>query len=292
MRRITVTIATAAVIVVAALAGCSSSGRTSHTPAPVSAAAAAEAAVTPVVPAVDITAPTVGQCWTLPDLASGQTWHTWEGSPAVDCTAEHNAVTFAVAQLPGGAYPAPDAQGHPVFTEAAAAAFKSACVTNIEKQRIGTRVQAFWYLPTSEQWAAGAHWARCDLSVLALGPTSTTALEPLTQLPDEILAAGHYSYQMCVDTPLDAATNPPSDGLAQGSYVDCAGSYQWRFGNALELNGPEYPGVEQARAAAEQMCTDLYTMLGGEYLSFSWPASQADWDGGSHWVKCWISPKG
>lgn len=160
MRRITVTIATAAVMVVAALAGCSSSGQTSRTPAPVSAAAAAEAAVTPVVPAVDITAPTVGQCWTLPDLASGQTWHTWEGSPAADCTAEHNAVTFAVAQLPDQAYPAPDAEGHPVFTEAATAAFRSACATDIEPQIVGTRVLAFSYLPTSEQWAAGARWAR------------------------------------------------------------------------------------------------------------------------------------
>lgn len=291
MRRIRVTLAAAAVVVVAALTGCSTSGDTGESQAPAPVATTQATATAPVEPAVDVAAPTIGQCWTLPDLVSGQTWHTWGGAPAVDCAAEHTAVTFAVAELPDEAYPATDAQDELVLTEALGSALDSACFTPTEKQRVGTRIYAFLYFPTAEQWAAGARWARCDLSVLALGPTSTTVLAPLTQAPDEILAAAHTSYQTCVDTPLDAATHGPGDGWAEASLVDCAGPHQWKYADGWTLDDAEYPGVEETAALATQMCSDIREILLGAYSSVFWPSTQAEWDSGSRDVQCWISPR-
>ena len=293
MRRISVTLAAAAVVVTA-LAGCSTSGstneaQTSTPPAATAEATSAVAADVPVVPAVDISAPTVGQCWTLPDTTSADTWHAWAGGPAVGCAATHTAVTFGVAAFSAEeAYPAEGV----AYSGPVRAALDSGCYPPaVDKQVVGTRVYRYMYFPTAEQWSVGARWARCDLSILALGPTAGTALAPLTQSQDEIIAAAHTSYQKCLTQQGDPSTVGPATSSADATWVDCAGVYTWKFADGWKMTEGTYPGEEKTKATEQQVCKSVRDILLGAYTAVSWP-TQADWDAGLRSVQCWISYRG
>jgi hypothetical protein len=287
MRSIRVTLAAVAVVIATALAGCSASGGPSERQT-TSTTVSATAAVPEITaaPAIDIAAPTVGQCWTLPDTTFGNAWYTWAGGPAVDCAAVHTAVTLGVAAFSAEeAYPVADV----AYSGPVRAVVDSVCYPpSVDKQIVGTRVYRYIYFPTAEQWAAGARWARCDLSILALGTTAGTALAPLTQSRDEILAAAHTSYQKCLTQPGDAAKVGPARSSTDSTWVDCAGVYTWKFADGWKMTEAAYPGEKETKATEQQVCNSVRDVLHGKYAAVSWP-TQADWDAGNRSVQCWIS---
>ncbi|HWU33529.1 MAG TPA: septum formation family protein, partial [Marmoricola sp.] len=133
------------------------------------------------------TAPTPGACR---DLTFNAAESNSDATPVVPCASPHTSVTVAVGSLI-------DKQ-HPTITNLSSPAIQkrliSTCQQDVMRYVEGSNeayalslVQAIWFLPTTEQFAAGAHWYRCDLVVLA----GQSRLAPLPSRVRGLLARPH-----------------------------------------------------------------------------------------------------
>ncbi len=225
---------------------------------PLSAARAADAA-TPTDP------PVAGQCRTLTYAGMQGSSDT---SQVVPCSQSHTAKTIAVPALPGDVDPATasttqlDTAANKVCASAVAPYFKG---THIEKD------MALWawgyFLPDSDQLAAGDDWVECDVVVIS------PAKQRLMPLPN-------------VTKPLYAGKEPKAAlachaGAKGQSVVSCAQSHQWHPVGGFMMRKGSYPTKKPFLKAGQKCHAITHT---GKYL-VTWPLKAA-WTAGDRAVIC------
>lgn len=173
------------------------------------------------------TLPESGECWNLSaqELDEGMAMVSSSASP-VECGAEHNSITVAVAGVPpehevlvegavasGQAVdPGHEANWRSVVTPACSAAwdqaFSSAAV-DVEGSGIASSYKAstlhgYAWLPTAEEWNGGARWVRCDIANTTAEPVSFETPTPdLGEIPDELIACLNANAEGYLAMPCD-----------------------------------------------------------------------------------------
>ena len=106
-----------------------------------------------------VEAPAVGTCWRMPPATAADETYWFDDSPQVPCTQRHTLETVAVYALD---------QATPK-----AAKEQDAVCDEDARLYIGTSSKTwvpwhyYFFLPSREQVAAGASWARCDVAFAA-----------------------------------------------------------------------------------------------------------------------------
>lgn len=270
MRRLLV--APAAVLcAVLALAGCAGGSGTESTD---------ESSETSASTSTPPERPRVGDCHSLTPrdvLGSADT------EPAADCADEHTAETVHVGTL------GPEAEGKPpaLTSDAANRAAGQRCRaraaaylgTDLQRLRL-TRVEVFWFVPTSEELEAGADWLRCDVVVLA----GEQSLLPLPRTVKGALAqpAGLERYGLC------GTARPGSKGFER---VVCSSRHSWQAISTIDVGGGRrYPGTEAVRDAGEEACQGQARAAQDDALQYDygweWP-TESQWEAGQRHGYCW-----
>lgn len=231
--------------VLAALAGCTSTvpGEAFRAEIP-----AAKPTVPPAGPegADPAAPPVVGTCFTL---TLDQALDPLASPPPVNCADEHNAETADVADTglgPDEPYPTPSDLAQE--NGDVAVAVEDVCsFEDITEYLGGDELDdpyAFYaaFLPSEEQWAAGARWVRCDVHYGYLEPETAPGVMAGALEGDEAAA-----YRACfAGNPADYDVVPcsqPHDAEPVGGYVD------------LPVGTP-YPADPAARQAIAGECLD------------------------------------
>jgi hypothetical protein len=241
-------------------------------------AASGCASASPLQPST--AAPRVGDCWTT-TFAAVQKTEDWEGDPAIPCTESHENYTYALTKLaPKFTYSSWLTSGGTIRTDVDRAAY-TACLAEQNKNLPGlTTREALLYptyfLPSVDDWAAGARWVRCDISLIKVG--STIAAPELARLPafatlKSTLASHPETYALCENDP---ASNGP-DG-PQTTYATCTGASDWTFVGSLTMAGTDgatYPGLAALAAIGKTQCATLNPPASHEV--FAEPPAKVDW---------------
>ncbi len=255
---------------VLALAGCSGSGTES----------AGDASPATSTPSATGERPRAGDCHRLTPrdvLGSADT------EPAVDCAEEHTSETVHVGTFE------PAAQGKPLALTSDAAnraagqrcRAEAAAYLGTDPQELWiTRVEVFWFVPTSEEVEAGADWLRCDAVVLE----GERSLMPLPRTMKGALAqtAGLERYGLC------GTARPGAKGFAR---VVCSKPHTWQAISTIGIDGGRrYPGTEAVRAAGEEACQGQARAAQGNALQYDygweWP-TESQWEAGQRHGYCW-----
>jgi len=197
-------------------------------------------------------APHPGECRNVPDSVIAA---LSDDSPVVSCDAPHKAYTFYVGRYRGDT-PDNDYASHECVTRVA----KTLGVTEAKAKL--TAYTTIFFQPSDQQWAAGARWFRCDLALVAAGPS----LRPLplgeillpAPLPDKL--AG------CMTAAHERTT--------------CDEPHAYRaFATWTATGGPTPPTNADLTAQAEKACP-----AGAVY--FTWPGA-GTWRYGDRTAVCW-----
>jgi hypothetical protein len=243
-------------------------------------------------------APTVGSCWQESD-AQLYEGGTWVGNPVVDCSSQHEAYTFAVPTLDGG-YPASWAATAPsppeVRTDVNLDA-RSAC-SSAEKKvlpnvtELQALIQPSYFLPSLSQWAEGARWVRCDLSLMQIGSAyNSPALAPLPDIASlrSMAANSPEQFDVCINQPGSNSNEEPFATNA-AVYAPCSGSVQWKLVVRTEApyaRGVAYPFGNAMYAYAHSVCGAKFdTSTQRTWLYYP---SSASWPYGDRTVSCWLT---
>lgn len=230
--------------------------------------------------------PQVGDCWFEKHYEETHDWQFWEGKDAVDCATKHNAITYRVRDLPPAfdASPSPEREDGnlpPIYVRA----IKSICDTTSLRRYSGadlSRVTAYWYLPSQEQWSHGARWIRCDLTVHRLGSRlSADSLELLPATLEQVDERPEADYALC--------TRGVDPTAAYAVVVSCASdSAEWRF-YALYAYPDEptlpFPGTAAIEERGKSLCG--YTNP-GVMVNISQPTEHG-WPSGYRTIYCFVA---
>lgn len=231
-------------------------------------------------PTIAAQPPAVGACRNL-------TYHAAEANsdstPTIPCTSQHTAVTVAVGSLV-------DKQ-HPTLTNVNSAAVQhrlivtckkdvNAYVGGGSKQYALSLVQAIWFLPTPEQIAAGAHWYRCDLVVLA----GESRLAPLPNKMRNALTPSRALNRW--GTCGNAAPSSP-----KFRRVLCSAPHKWRAVAVVDVPRKSAYLARPTGANASKKCGTIAANNAAGALrytwSFQWPNKQ-QWQAGQRYGLCWL----
>jgi len=210
-------------------------------------------------------APVVGQCHDMsPDELAAA---SYDEAP-IDCTTTHTATTIAVAQLPdelglGGR------RLERFALEACFAAQRAALGTTARGVRL-TAYDIGWFVPSTEQQAAGARWVRCDL---VLG--SARDLQPL---PTDVRVGRGRA---------DASVARCLAGRA-ARVTTCTHPHTFRATSALRVDGARYPTRKARDRIGADRCRTAVTTLS---YRFGWPAKAA-WRAGDRTLVCYARTAG
>ena len=227
-----------AVLLVASLAACSGDGdnpEDASTGDATSSAVATEQGQAPGDPSAKAgppvgggaSVPEAGQCWTLAaeELDEGMALVT-TASAAVDCSAEHNAITVAVVGIPdeqigpleamvtAGSAVGPEHEATwravvgPACSDAFNEAFASGAV-EVEAEMVAAAYKAstlhgYGWLPTATDWQSGARWIRCDIA--NRNGASILYEEPsfdLQTIPKDLVQCSNTNIEGVVPVPCD-----------------------------------------------------------------------------------------
>lgn len=226
------------------------------------------------------TEPTTGACRNLSFSAAES---NSDATPVVPCTGIHTAVTVAVGSLI-------DKQ-HPTITNVSSPAIQqrliSTCKQDVMKYVGGSNqtyalslVQAIWFLPTAKQFAAGAHWYRCDLVVLA----GQSRLAPLPAKARGLLARPHALNRW--GTCSNASPSSPKFRLQL-----CGAKHRWRAVAMMPVPRKSIYLSKAVGAEALKNCGKIAANNSTGKLkytwTFEWPNKQ-HWQAGQRYGLCWL----
>jgi hypothetical protein len=235
----------------------------------------------PSASAPDITAPRVGQCWNATVAVSLA--FAWEGEAAVSCAQPHNALTFGVVRVPAGFDYAKvksigDANHSFERIGKIIPAGETRCGYRASLRYVGHALEKplgfalFVYVPTEAQYAAGARWVRCDLSVRkgAGYRTLPTSLKAA-------VSANPAAYLACV-------AGSVASGPTASKFTDCTKDRHWIasrvFFQATSAHQP-FPGANVMRSRAHRDCAPYAT---DGWASFARTAKR--WSAGNSFILC------
>jgi hypothetical protein len=254
---------------------------------------------TQTVSAAEAATPKVGQCWaTTKPYPEVSAWQSWDGSPAVKCTADHQFITMAVAKLPKELSVTFPEAGKPATAEMSS--FTSTTCNDSEKVALPgdaallARISG-WnsFLPTAAEWKSGARFVRCD--IVGVSMKSTFALVKLMNLPASVAAinkteeADPLTYTECVNTSKDPASFGPVDDRATAQFVDCHGTHQWKLASIIDLvkNAP-LTGYTNAADTLDRAKRECAAVAPKDVYFWVYPPAEAEW-AVNHNASCWIN---
>lgn len=273
-----------ALLLLAALAGCSGGDGPSAEPGASSPGSPTSAAPSSSAP-VATPAPEPGnrRCY---DLDYAEAIAPTSSAPPVACGERHTAMTFAVGELDvvvAGHLLAVDSDRvRAQVAQDCPARFASFVGGSLEDRRL-SMLRPVWFTPTVEESDAGARWYRCDVVALA----ADEELAPLTGRLEGVLdeQPGRDRYAMC------GTAEPGTKGFAR---VVCSREHRWRAVAVVPLPEGDYPGQERVRAAGQAPCKDAGAAASGGSLDYQWgyewPTAE-QWAAGQHYGRCW-APSG
>jgi Septum formation len=234
-------------------------------------------------PAVESSAPEpkVGDCWnTTPALLAGV---IWEGSEAVPCSQNHNAVTYGVGTLPTGlSFATIDFDELKKTKAVTDTCNQAAAHTYLGHANFHPPLSLFdvYFAPSRQQWDAGARWFRCDLGFpdFVTNDRYWLVWEPL---PVDLRAAVEAD-----DRPFTICSSAPANGGFAGindRYGKCGKGMHWVATKSVEMaksRREPFPGAKPTRARAIQACHSP------RQHGVSW-AGVKQWEDGQTRAVCW-----
>lgn len=236
------------------LAGCSddSSGTTAYVGDAATAPASSE-------PDPLAGAPSQGLCYEMTRSAAAAVTH--EG-PDVDCSEPHTSMTYHVGQFPSDSEVSdPEAASR-------------GCRQNLPggvgltaKETRSSILSYIWFEPSTEQWAAGARWYRCDV-IADQGRGAFKQLPPTTPffqggVPD--------NFFRCM-------RERGEEGIA----VTCDKAHGYRWAGTFEGRGAVRPRRAKLLDQADQHC---FSITGTSSWWVTWPSADA-WADGDRTMDC------
>lgn len=230
-------------------------------------------------PAAESTAaPDVGACRVL---APADVTRASNTTGPVPCGEAHTAQTYAVGSLPQQF-----AQASYDDSDVAAYAFRT-CTSKFirftgadESLAMRTILSWAWFRPSTEAWAAGARWYRCD--VIGGGDQTRHYVDLPTKTKGLLLGRPPDAWMVCAQ-----------GATVSGSVkVPCNQKHDWRAVTTIVLggNGDTYPGDQVVQARTRDFCSKSV----GAWLDYpvdydygySW-FHQTEWDAGNRRSVCW-----
>ena len=204
--------------------------------------------------------------------------------PAVPCRRRHTVITYHVGELPAAVAENALSTGDAPVEDAA----DQLCTREFRDYVGGSRTQRrlsmltpTYFLPSDEQFALGARWARCDVYAYA------TPAE-LSALPRDLGGAlererSRNNFARC---------SPVSPSAERFRHVACTQPHQWRAVATETVGGPNerYPGASTVQDRALARCEDPVRRYLDTDASFSYgfevPRRDA-WAEGDRVALCW-----
>jgi hypothetical protein len=202
-------------------------------------------------------------------------------TPAVECSEEHTAETYAVGDLPGEFEDAD-------YDDQELGAWAYRTCTKGFKEFLGadeslvmrTVVSWAWFRPSKDAWDDGARWYRCD--VVGGGEQSKAYIELPTSAKGLLLGRPKDTWMVCAD-----------GATVSGSVkVPCTESHNWRAVTTISLGGAkdDYPGDRLAEVTTRDFCSKSV----GAWLNYpvdydfgyTW-FHEAEWNAGNRRSVCW-----
>jgi hypothetical protein len=203
--------------------------------------------------------------------------------PEVPCRRRHTVVTFDVGRVPASARDAlspADAGVEFAADRMCERRFRDYAGGDFADRRLSMLTPTY-FLPSSEQWALGARWVRCDVYAYAT-PSR------LAELPADLKDALERDR---VSDDLDRCS-PVSPSSAGFRHVICTEPHEWRA-VATEIVGKpneRYPGRSTVQDRARDQCEGpVRDYLGTqESFSYGFEVPQRDtWSEGDRVALCW-----
>jgi hypothetical protein len=234
------------------------------------------------VPDAMVGAPAVGEC--RPPVTQAEIDPASDARPPVPCSEPHGFETVHVGELIGGpaAWPGEDLPAD--LTTQIARACQPALESYLDLPMAGeyvvpNRISAFaYFVPTADEWAAGARWFRCDAFVTPLAIGEQTAI---TGTLEGVGGAPLPSaYRICDDA---------------SGFVPCTDPHDLEYVAAVQAGQDTYPTVsdpalaERCRApVAQELAISSRSDLS---FSVAIPTEEA-WQDGVHVIYCVVGAAG
>jgi len=242
------------------------------------------------VPAVHAdTTPQVGDCYNYSDKEAKQRVTT---SPKVDCSTKHRGETFYVGQVSANFPPPRKVKAKDATREA-----MRNCTTDRMNTYLGitdklpTRFAITAHFPGQTDWAAGARWVRCDLT-LRLGTSTQTWNGPA---PQYVAETNRAALNFCTPSVGFLAWPDPRRTKAQRC---TAPKKQWILVGEKNLGAASarYPGQRTIDQRANKKCKPLRNSYPGGLPAaqrgwfYIYPTA-AGWARGERDALCWVPLK-
>jgi hypothetical protein len=243
--------------------------------------------------------PKVGQCWNV-SKENADNWADWEGSAATSCAKSHVLYTYAVGKISGITAKSWAEKGsietlrNDVLIKAEDVCALSDLLPKLKwNQQL---VDSWFFVPTEQQWKAGARWVRCDVGVLAYGTTLDN--EVLAKLPAKIstlvssVSSDPQQYQFCINSSVPISEAGPLDN-SDGRIADCRQNPEWALvghGSLPEVAGAPYPDEPTANKETATICSKYVQNSNESWIAYL--PDRTDWTKtNARDVQCWIGQK-
>lgn len=236
------------------LAGCSndSPGSTAYVGEPATGTASSE-------PDPLAGVPSLGTCYEMTRSAAAAV--TNDG-PEVDCAEPHTSMTYHVGQFPSGS----DVSDPDVASRDCRESLADGVGLSSSEAR-SSILTFIWFEPSTEQWAAGARWYRCDV----IAEQGSGRFKPLPQstpffpdgVPDDFFRCMRQRGE-------------------EGIPVTCDKAHGYRWAGTFEGRGAVRPRQAKLLDQANEHCYDI---TGTTSWWVTWPSADA-WANGNRTMDC------
>ncbi len=236
----------------------------------------------PPVPATMVGAPVVGEC--RGPVTQAEIDPASDARPPVPCTEPHGFETIHVGELLGAPEAWPGDQLPPALLDQVVAACQPALDAYLALPSGGgyvvpNRISDYaYFVPTTEEWAAGARWFRCDACVTPLSAIEETSI--FGSLEGIGRAALPAAYRICDNA---------------NGFVPCTDPHELEYVAAVEAGQDTYPSIADP-ALAERCRAPVAAELAissRSDLSFSVAIpTQAAWQAGVQVIYCVVGAAG
>ena len=226
----------------------------------------------------DTARPKLGACRALvpDDIAQAS-----NATAPVACTARHTAETYSV-----GTFPADLSKDDP-NDRALGAYVYDRCqggfqrfIGGDESLVLRSTMTWAWFRPTTDAWAAGAHWFRCD--VVGGGEQSKSFITLPTTAKGLLLGKPDDRWLVCVDGP----------SVTGSVKIPCTSKHSWRAVTTISVgkDTDDYPGDRLVEVRTRDFCSRsvaawLNYPIDYDY-GYTW-FHEAEWKAGNRRSICW-----
>jgi hypothetical protein len=231
--------------------------------------------------------PEAGKCYTV--SSRGRDAYTPSWFRPVSCTDQHTAETFHVGQLPESV------SAQPKFGDRDYWAAFDVCETQ-SKTFLGgdwhaARLYLTMFVPTTQQWDAGARWFACQLMETE-SVVDSIAVPRNVSLQNALTGAAAVAHR-CTNV----------TGLTEKSWgdmtaVDCAQPHDAEYAGSFKVPGTTAPTGDKRDTTFDECWNVVARYLGGTVDGMRmgyipWGMHPQDWQRGDRWVRCfaWSSEK-